>query len=102
MADATPVKWDTTYDKAWAAKVAQWEWTWTDDNTVETHGMCPHCIHPMTREVRRASVRTLLAVSESEDELVPVVVACNCTATHPEQPEGQLGCGKQATFMLPL
>lgn len=102
MADDASIKWDTTYDKDWAAKVAEWEWTWEGEDTVRTQDRCPRCTHLMTREVRREAVRTLLALPQSGGAPVPVVVACNCTDPHEGRPEGLLGCGKQATFMLPL
>lgn len=101
MADANPsTPWDTTYDEAWAAEVGKWEWA-TDEDKVRTEGDCPRCGHRMNREVRRGSVRAALALPD-EGAPVPVVVACNCTEPHEGRPTSQTGCGKQATFRLPL
>lgn len=53
-------------------------------------GPCPRCPHEFTYKWPLVVVRGVTAASASE---TPVIVRCQCGATHPGRPEKQSGCG---------
>lgn len=88
----------------WVDQVNSWLWE-EESHHLSTavlgyvkSGPCPRCTHPM--KVRRAGPGYFGLAAESAvtpQATPPVQARCNCTAIHPERPEGtHTGCGQAA------
>lgn len=79
---------------AWADKVDSWPWVARGGETLAKSGPCERCGHSIT-----FVDATAVYAGFSEDNLQPIetssrrYAACNCGVTHPETPEGEIGCG---------
>lgn len=96
--------WDQNYDADWAARVAGWKWTATEDGW-KTSGTCPRCDHAIDHEIPRGTqLAATAAVAETEEEVpVTVTVRCNCTEDHENRPEAfKTGCGPSVNLTIPL
>lgn len=88
----TPQPYEVTLIKDGYKEMESWTRT-REENGWRWSGKCPHCKHDASKFIPTEVTALGVKAMEARAETGRYAVQCNCTDAHPDQPEGESGCG---------